>query len=159
MSAPDNFEGEINRNEAVASFDDSHRGFLKTIQHVLHQVPALVPLVVLLLSVLVFGILIDGPAILHRWGLSQWAMDWGLMDPDISERRLERFRFLAPRSLTTILAQVQIVGILAVAQSLVVLTAGIDLSVGAIMIFSSVIMGQPVRRCKRLAVVDLPARE
>ena len=64
------------------------------------------------------------------------------MDPDISSRRLERFRFLAPRSLTTILAQVQIVGILAVAQSLIVLTAGIDLSVGAIMIFSSVIMGQ-----------------
>lgn len=142
MSAPENYEAEINRTEAVASFDDGEHGLLKRLQHLLHQVPALVPLVVLLLSILVFGVMIDGPAILHSWGLSQTAMDWGLMDPDISERRLERFRFLAPRSLTTILAQVQIVGILAVAQSLVVLTAGIDLSVGAIMIFSSVIMGQ-----------------
>lgn len=142
MSAPEGYEAGINRTEGVASFDDGHQSFLKRIQHLLHQVPALVPLVVLVLSIFVFGIIIDGPAILHHWGLSQWAMDWGLMDPDIAERRLERFRFLAPRSLTTILAQVQIVGILAVAQSLVVLTAGIDLSVGAIMIFSSVIMGQ-----------------
>jgi len=37
---------------------------------------------------------------------------------------------------------VAIVGIVALAQSLVILTAGIDLSVGAIMVFSSVIMGQ-----------------
>lgn len=142
MTAQDDYETEINRSEAVVSFDDGNPGLLKRIQHLLHQVPALVPLVVLILSLIVFGIIIDGAAILHSWGLSQTAMDWGLMDPDISSRRLERFRFLAPRSLSTILAQVQIVGILAVAQSLVVLTAGIDLSVGAIMIFSSVIMGQ-----------------
>jgi fructose transport system permease protein len=44
--------------------------------------------------------------------------------------------------MTLILQQVQIVGIVAAAQSLVILTAGIDLSVGAIMVFSSVIMGQ-----------------
>ena len=36
----------------------------------------------------------------------------------------------------------QIVGIVAAAQSLVILTAGIDLSVGAIMVLSSVVMGQ-----------------
>ena len=46
-----------------------------------------------------------------------------------------------PPSLTLILQQVQIVGILGVAQSLVILTAGIDLSVGAIMVLSSVVMG------------------
>ncbi|MBV6649670.1 MAG: ABC transporter permease, partial [Hoeflea sp.] len=40
-----------------------------------------------------------------------------------------------------ILQQVQIVGILGAAQSLVILTAGIDLSVGAIMVLSSVVMG------------------
>jgi fructose transport system permease protein len=51
-------------------------------------------------------------------------------------------RFFSGPTLTLILQQVQIVGILAAAQSLVILTAGIDLSVGAIAVFSSVIMGQ-----------------
>ncbi len=51
-------------------------------------------------------------------------------------------KFLSPFALTLILQQVQIVGIVAAAQSLVILTAGIDLSVGAIMVMSSVIMGQ-----------------
>jgi fructose transport system permease protein len=51
-------------------------------------------------------------------------------------------RFFSPFALTLILQQVAIVGIVAVAQSLVVLTAGIDLSVGAIAVFSSVIMGK-----------------
>ncbi len=51
-------------------------------------------------------------------------------------------RFLSPFALTLILQQVQIVGIVAVAQSLVILTAGIELSVGAIMVLSSVVMGQ-----------------
>lgn len=51
-------------------------------------------------------------------------------------------KFFSPFALTLILQQVQIVGIVAAAQSLVILTAGIDLSVGAIMVFSSVIMGQ-----------------
>jgi fructose transport system permease protein len=35
-----------------------------------------------------------------------------------------------------------IVGIVGAAQTLVILTAGIDLSVGAIMVLSSVVMGQ-----------------
>ncbi|MCV0427930.1 MAG: ABC transporter permease [Roseibium sp.] len=51
-------------------------------------------------------------------------------------------RFFSPFALTLILQQVAIVGIVAVAQSLVVLTAGIDLSVGAIAVLSSVIMGK-----------------
>ena len=51
-------------------------------------------------------------------------------------------RFLSPFALTLILQQVQIVGIVAAAQSLVILTAGIDLSVGAIAVISSVVMGQ-----------------
>lgn len=50
--------------------------------------------------------------------------------------------FFSPFALTLILQQVQIVGIVAAAQSLVILTAGIDLSVGAIAVLSSVIMGQ-----------------
>lgn len=51
-------------------------------------------------------------------------------------------RFFSPFALTLILQQVAIVGIVAVAQSIVILTAGIDLSVGAIAVFSSVIMGK-----------------
>ena len=57
------------------------------------------------------------------------------------------FGFLSPNffkaaTLSTILQQIAIVGIIGCAQSLVILTAGIDLSVGAIAVFSSVIMGQ-----------------
>ncbi len=50
--------------------------------------------------------------------------------------------FFKPTTLSTILQQIAIVGILGCAQSIVVLTAGIDLSVGAIAVFSSVLMGQ-----------------
>ncbi len=51
-------------------------------------------------------------------------------------------RFFNSFTLTLILQQVAIVGIVGVAQTLIVLTAGIDLSVGAIMVLSSVVMGQ-----------------
>ena len=50
------------------------------------------------------------------------------------------FRFL--EQLPLIMQQVQIVGVLAAAQTLIILTAGIDLSVGAIAVFSSVVIGQ-----------------
>lgn len=50
-------------------------------------------------------------------------------------------RFLLPGNLSLILQQVAIVGALAVAQTLIILTAGIDLSVGALMIFVSMVMG------------------
>ena len=60
-------------------------------------------------------------------------------------------RFLHPFNLSLIIQQVTVIGMLGIAQSLVILTAGIDLSVGAIMVFSSVVMG-------RLGVlVGLPA--
>ena len=49
--------------------------------------------------------------------------------------------FFKASTLSVILQQIAIVGILGCAQTLVVLTAGIDLSVGAIAVFSSVIMG------------------
>ncbi len=51
-------------------------------------------------------------------------------------------RFFSPFTLTLVMQQVMIVGIVAIAQTLVILTAGIDLSVGAIMVCSSVVMGQ-----------------
>jgi fructose transport system permease protein len=51
-------------------------------------------------------------------------------------------RFLAPANLSLITQQVAVIGTLGVAQTLVILTAGIDLSVGAIMVFASMIIGQ-----------------
>jgi fructose transport system permease protein len=56
-------------------------------------------------------------------------------------------RFATAGNLSTILLQVTIIGILGIAQTLVILTAGIDLSVGVIMVISSVVMG-------RLGVLD-----
>jgi fructose transport system permease protein len=97
--------------QATAEFEDHRTGLVHRLQHLLHINPSLVPLIVLVLSVIVFGILLGS-------------------------------RFFSPFAMTLILQQVQIVGILAAAQSLVILTKGIDLSVGAIMVLSSVIMGQ-----------------
>ncbi len=51
-------------------------------------------------------------------------------------------RFLQPFNLSLIVQQVMIIGIVGVAQTLVILTAGIDLSVGAIMVLSSMVMGK-----------------
>ena len=108
----DNFEAVVQarRSEAVAEFHEETT-LLRRVQHALHVTPALVPLVVLLLSIAIFGVLLGG-------------------------------QFFSAGSQSLILQQVQITGIVAAAQTLVILTAGIDLSVGAIMVFTSVIMGQ-----------------
>ena len=50
-------------------------------------------------------------------------------------------RFLGAGALSTVLQQVTVTGIVAIAQTLVILTAGIDLSVGAIMVVAALIMG------------------
>jgi fructose transport system permease protein len=49
--------------------------------------------------------------------------------------------FLTTRTLSTVMQQVTVTGIVAIAQTLIILTAGIDLSVGAILVVSSLIMG------------------
>jgi fructose transport system permease protein len=51
-------------------------------------------------------------------------------------------RFLHPFNLSLIIQQVTIIGILGVAQTIIILTAGIDLSVGAILVLCSVVMGK-----------------
>jgi fructose transport system permease protein len=51
-------------------------------------------------------------------------------------------KFLSPLNLSVVVQQVTIIAILGVAQTLVILTAGIDLSVGVIMILCSVVMGR-----------------
>ncbi|EBA10031.1 ABC transporter permease [Sagittula stellata] len=105
------YESSLSRaTSSVAEFE-RRKGLVPKIRGALHSTPALVPLIVLVLSIVVFGILLGS-------------------------------KFFSPFALTLILQQVQIVGIVAAAQSLVILTAGIDLSVGAIMVLSSVVMGQ-----------------
>jgi len=49
--------------------------------------------------------------------------------------------FFTAFNMTLIIQQVTIIGILGIAQTLIILTAGIDLSVAAIMVLSSVLMG------------------
>jgi fructose transport system permease protein len=51
-------------------------------------------------------------------------------------------RFLDPANLSLIVQQVMVIGTLAAAQTIIILTAGIDLSVGAIMVLSSIVMGK-----------------
>ncbi len=101
-------EGLKGASEKVAEFQQDNDP-LKRLQHWLHQTPSAVPMIVLIASLLVFGLAADN--------------------------------FFKAGTLSTILQQIAIVGILGCAQTLVVLTAGIDLSVGAIAVFCSVIMG------------------
>ena len=49
-------------------------------------------------------------------------------------------RFFLPENLSLIIQQVAVVGALAVGQTIIIMTAGIDLSVGAIMVFTSIVM-------------------
>jgi fructose transport system permease protein len=95
----------------VAEFEIIHHTPLDRVQHFLHGNPTMVPVIVLILSVVGFG-LIAGQSFFH------------------------------PFNLSLIMQQVSIIGMLAAAQSLVILTAGIDLSVAAIMVLCSVVMGK-----------------
>ena len=94
-----------------AAFDEPSRTPIQNLQHILHSNPTLVPVIVLALSLAVFGLIAGG-------------------------------RFFSAFNLSLIMQQVSIIGILAAAQSLIIITAGIDLSVAAIMVLMSVIMGK-----------------
>ncbi|MSU90128.1 ABC transporter permease [Rhodobacteraceae bacterium 2CG4] len=50
--------------------------------------------------------------------------------------------FFTPFNFSLIIQQVTVIGVLGIAQTLIILTAGIDLSVAAIMVLSSVVMGR-----------------
>ncbi|MGI9824746.1 ABC transporter permease [Agromyces sp. Marseille-Q5079] len=64
-------------------------------------------------------------------------------------------RFLNPANLSLITQQVAVVGTLAVAQTLIILTAGIDLSVGAVMVLSSMVTAQTTVHLGVPAVIGL----
>lgn len=93
-----------------ARFETSETGIIRRVQRFFHGHPTAVPLVVLILSLIGFGVVAGD-------------------------------RFFSAYNMSLIVQQVSIIGILAAAQSLVILTAGIDLSVAAIMVLSSVIAG------------------
>ncbi len=106
------FESTLDRSDSsVAEFTHEMRGPIHRLQHVLHSNPTLVPVIVLVAAIIIFGFIAGD-------------------------------RFFTPFNLTLIMQQVTIIGILAAAQSLVIITAGIDLSVAAIMVLISVITGK-----------------
>ena len=112
MSNADNYESATEGASGdVASFDAPHKGFVGRFHDTLHSTPALVPLIVLLAALVIFGLVLGN-------------------------------KFFSPFAMTLILQQVQIVGVLAAAQALIILTAGIDLSVGAIAVLCTVVMGK-----------------
>ena len=112
-SGPQDYERAIHsggRTDRWPSSNTDHTA-VQRFQHALHTTPSLVPLIVLLASIIGFGVLVGS-------------------------------NFFSAFALTLILKQVAVTGIVGAAQSLVILTAGIELSVGAIMVICTVIMGQ-----------------
>jgi fructose transport system permease protein len=95
----------------VASFEDEHPSAVRRLQHFFHQNPTSIPAIILVFSVLVFGLVTGG-------------------------------KFFGALNLSLILTQVTLIALLGTAQTLVIVTAGIDLSVGAIMVLSSIVMGK-----------------
>jgi fructose transport system permease protein len=120
-SGRDDYESVLKDSDVtVAAFERRHHSFVDRLQHFLHGNPTMVPVIVLLLSIVAFGLVAGG-------------------------------KFFSAFNLSLIMQQVSIIGILAAAQSLIILTAGIDLSVAAIMVLCSVVMG------KFAVVVGIPA--
>lgn len=103
------FEATLNKADtAVASFEKDDKTLVHKLRNFLRRNPTMIPALVLVLSILVFG----------------------LIQP----------RFLGVGALSTVLKQVTVTGFIALAQTLIILTAGIDLSVGAILVVSSLVM-------------------
>ncbi len=101
--------------ETAATYDAAEelldrRTPVQRIQSTLHQLPWISPTVVLIISLVVFGLM--------------------------------NHNFISPFNLGLITQQTAITGTLAIGQALIILTAGIDLSVGAIMVFASMVMAK-----------------
>lgn len=98
---------------AIDGIGSSKNSVSGRIHDILHRMPALSPLLVLIIACLVFG--------------------------------LANNRFLRPENLSIVLQQAAVVGALAVGQTLIILTAGIDLSVGAVMVLATLVMSKLVQ--------------
>jgi fructose transport system permease protein len=95
---------------AAETFAARQHSPLQRVQHVLHSHPTISPLLVLVVSFIVFSLL--------------------------------NSRFAQPSALSLVFQQVAVVGALAVGQTMIILTAGIDLSVGAITILAMMVMAK-----------------
>lgn len=107
---PQDFETAIASGGDVAQFDVRHKSFVERFQHFLHANPTAAPVMVLVLSIVIFGLTANN--------------------------------FFSAFNLSLIIQQVTVIGILGAAQTLIILTAGIDLSVAAIMVLSYMMMAR-----------------
>jgi fructose transport system permease protein len=96
---------------ATAPIDTGPRTFGRSLQHLLHSYPTIIPAFILLLSVALFSALVGE-------------------------------RFFTAFNLSLVLQQITIIAVVGVAQTIVILTAGIDLSVGAIVVLTTMVMGR-----------------
>jgi len=64
--------GLAGAQEAVVEFEDTQNGFVGKIQHGLHVNPAMVPLIVLVASVILFGILV-GQRFFSPFAMTLWS--------------------------------------------------------------------------------------
>jgi len=101
-------EGETQQSAAQRELSRRSQSPLQRVQHLLHGHPWISPLLLLVLTIVVFSV----------------------VNP----------RFLLANSLSLLVQQTAVVAALALGQTLIILTAGIDLSVGAIAILSTMIM-------------------
>lgn len=92
---------------AAEQFAKRRQSPLQRVQHVLHAHPWISPLMVLIVSFVIFTII----------------------NP----------RFAEPRTISLVIQQVAVIAALAIGQTVVILTAGIDLSVGAIAILAMLV--------------------
>ena len=95
--------------ESVAQFDKDDKTVIAILRGFLRDHPTMIPALVVIISVLAFGIVAP--------------------------------RFMTTGTLSLVLQQVTVTGFIALAQTVVILTAGIDLSVGEMLLLSSLVMG------------------
>lgn len=105
------FETVLERADtSVAAFELDDRSFTLKIREFLRSNPTAIPAVVLIASILGFGLVADN--------------------------------FLKLSTLSLVLQQVTVTGVVAIAQTIVILTAGIDLAVNQVLVLSSLVMGK-----------------
>lgn len=105
------FEAVLERADtSVAAFEIDDRSITLKFREFLRANPTAIPAVVLILSILGFGLVADN--------------------------------FLKLSTLSLVLQQVTVTGVVAIAQTIVILTAGIDLAVNQVLVLSSLVMGK-----------------
>jgi fructose transport system permease protein len=110
------FEATLSEaDKSVASFQQDDSSAIARVRSLLRSNPTAIPAIILISSVLIFGFIAT------------------FVVPN---------NFLTASTLSLILKQVTVVGIIAIAQTLIILTAGIDLSVGVILVICAMIMGR-----------------